>query len=64
MLSSCAIPQAHCVFQDWNYIVGKCLELTLELSDNKWPPEMGLAALWEDNRQALLDFAVTAALGG
>ncbi|GAB4822565.1 hypothetical protein N2152v2_009611 [Parachlorella kessleri] len=50
--------------QDWNYIVGKCLELTLELSDNKWPPEMGLAALWEDNRQALLDFAVTAALGG
>nr|XP_048330945.1 carboxypeptidase SOL1-like isoform X2 [Ziziphus jujuba var. spinosa] len=24
--------------QDWNYIHGGCFELTLEISDNKWPP--------------------------
>ncbi|KAL6211323.1 hypothetical protein ACLB2K_016550 [Fragaria x ananassa] len=24
--------------QDWKYIYGGCLELTLEISDNKWPP--------------------------
>jgi len=23
--------------QDWNYIHAGCLELTLEVSDNKWP---------------------------
>lgn len=23
--------------QDWNYIHGGCFELTLEISDNKWP---------------------------
>lgn len=24
--------------QDWNYIYGGCFELTLEISDDKWPP--------------------------
>lgn len=24
--------------QDWNYIQGGCFELTLEITDNKWPP--------------------------
>lgn len=23
--------------QDWNYIYAGCFELTLEISDNKWP---------------------------
>lgn len=23
--------------QDWNYIHGGCFELTMEISDNKWP---------------------------
>jgi len=23
--------------QDWNYIHGGCFELTLEISDTKWP---------------------------
>lgn len=23
--------------QDWNYIYGGCFELTLEISDTKWP---------------------------
>lgn len=50
--------------QDWSYVAGSCFEITLELSDNKWPPEQGLAALWEDNRQALVDYALWAALGG
>lgn len=24
--------------QDWNYLYANCLELTLEINDNKWPP--------------------------
>ena len=24
--------------QDWNYIHAGCFELTLEISDDKWPP--------------------------
>ncbi|KAI7836828.1 hypothetical protein COHA_009329 [Chlorella ohadii] len=50
--------------QDWNYIVGRCFELTLELSQSKWPEEAGLAALWEDNKDSLLAFPLVAAYGG
>lgn len=50
--------------QDWNYIVARCMELTLELSPNKWPAEAQLPELWQDNRKALLDFAWAAAYGG
>jgi hypothetical protein len=24
--------------QDWNYLHGNCMELTLEMNDQKWPP--------------------------
>lgn len=24
--------------QDWNYLHGDCLELTLEMNEDKWPP--------------------------
>lgn len=33
-------------------------------SQNKWPDEAGLAALWEDNKDALLAFPLAAAYGG
>lgn len=33
-------------------------------SESKWPAEAGLAALWEDNKEALLAFPLAAAFGG
>ncbi|KAK9814699.1 hypothetical protein WJX72_010093 [[Myrmecia] bisecta] len=50
--------------QDWNYLAGGCLELTLELSEDKWPAEERLPQLWQDNLPALLAFPIAAALGG
>lgn len=50
--------------QDWNYLAAGCMELTLELSQNKWPPAEELSALWEDNRLSLLNLPLTAAFGG
>eukprot|EP00878_Enallax_costatus_P002023 GHUV01002187.1.p1 GENE.GHUV01002187.1~~GHUV01002187.1.p1 ORF type:complete len:558 (+),score=92.71 GHUV01002187.1:1290-2963(+) len=50
--------------QDWNYIAGKCLAITLELSDNKWRPESDLPTLWDENKDALVEFPLAAALGG
>jgi hypothetical protein len=48
--------------QDWNYVVAGDFEVTLELSKQKTPPD--LKHLWQNNRQALLDYVLTAALGG
>jgi carboxypeptidase D len=50
--------------QDWSYIVDRCMELTLELSESKYPAEESLAGLFEDNREAMLLWAVQAPLGG
>ncbi|KAH7835850.1 hypothetical protein Vadar_030488 [Vaccinium darrowii] len=43
--------------QDWNYIHGSCFELTLEISDNKWPPANELPTLWEFNKMSMLNLA-------
>ncbi|XP_048604388.1 carboxypeptidase SOL1 isoform X2 [Brassica napus] len=40
--------------QDWNYIHGGCFELTLEISDNKWPRASELPTIWEYNRKSML----------
>ena len=50
--------------QDWNYLVGGCMELTLEVSEGKWPPDASLPKLWADNHAALVALPLTAALGG
>mmetsp|Transcript_4573 Transcript_4573/g.8325 ORF Transcript_4573/g.8325 Transcript_4573/m.8325 type:complete len:544 (-) Transcript_4573:1669-3300(-) len=50
--------------QDWNYLQSGCLELTLELSNDKWPSTRELPRLWADNRQSLLAYANAAAYGG
>ena len=50
--------------QDWNYIAGQCMELTLELSQHKWPQAGLLPQLFEDNLPALLAFPVAGAYGG
>jgi carboxypeptidase D len=43
--------------QDWNYVWLGDMELTMELSDNKYPPASELAGFWADNRPALLAYA-------
>ncbi|KAL9253858.1 Carboxypeptidase SOL1-like protein, partial [Drosera capensis] len=45
--------------QDWNYIHSGCFELTLELSDNKWPNATELSMLWEYNRMSMLNLVST-----
>lgn len=42
--------------QDWNYIYGGVLELTLELSCTKYPKESELPQFWDENREALLQY--------
>ncbi|CAA7052352.1 unnamed protein product [Microthlaspi erraticum] len=45
--------------QDWNYIHGGCFELTLEISDNKWPPASELPTIWEYNRMSMLNLVAS-----
>eukprot|EP00959_Pyramimonas_sp_CCMP1952_P224245 4688936-Pyramimonas_sp.AAC.1 len=33
--------------QDWNYLVGKCLDLTVEMNDLKWPRPGELKRLFQ-----------------
>lgn len=44
--------------------MGNCMELTLELSELKHPHVSELPSLWEDNKEAFLDFAIAAAFRG
>ncbi|XP_074280319.1 carboxypeptidase SOL1 isoform X2 [Silene latifolia] len=50
--------------QDWNYIHAGCLELTLEISDNKWPNASELPTIWEYNRMSMLNLVATVAKNG
>ena len=43
---------------------GQCMELTVELSQNKWPPEEQLPALFKANLPAMLAFPLAAAFSG
>ncbi|KAK9270197.1 hypothetical protein L1049_025773 [Liquidambar formosana] len=45
--------------QDWNYIHGGCFELTLEISDNKWPNANELPTLWEFNKMSMLNLVAS-----
>ncbi len=40
--------------QDWNYHWRQTLELTVELSNQKWPDASDLGKLWKDNEESLL----------
>lgn len=42
--------------QDFNYLASNCFELTFELGCRKFPPAKELAAIWNDNKQALINF--------
>lgn len=40
--------------QDYNYVKGDCMEITLELSCCKYPHRGELPRFWSDNRKSLL----------
>ena len=42
--------------QDYNYIAGGCMEITLEIGCCKYPAEADLQSYWLDNRAALMTF--------
>lgn len=45
--------------QDWNYIHGGCLEVTLEISEDKWPEANELPVLFEYNRMSMLNLVAS-----
>ena len=49
--------------QDYNYIYGGCMELTIELSCCKFPVQDRLSQLWEYNKNALISFVQLAHIG-
>ncbi|XP_022111952.1 carboxypeptidase D-like [Acanthaster planci] len=42
--------------QDFNYIFGGCMEITVEMSCCKYPAASELRAYWEENRSPMLEF--------
>ncbi len=42
--------------QDWNYGETDCMDITMEISANKWPPAYQLPAFWEENKEAMLAY--------
>ncbi|OWF40275.1 carboxypeptidase M-like [Mizuhopecten yessoensis] len=46
--------------QDYNYIKGGCLEVTIEQDCCKYPPHAQLSSFWEDNKDALINYLMLA----
>ncbi len=42
--------------QDWNYVWMGCKEVTMEVSHTKSGPESALDSLWNENRQAMINY--------
>ncbi|PIP11574.1 MAG: hypothetical protein COX49_10405, partial [bacterium (Candidatus Stahlbacteria) CG23_combo_of_CG06-09_8_20_14_all_40_9] len=40
--------------QDWAYDSTLCIDLTIELDSDKWPPANRLPELWDENRDAMI----------
>ncbi|MDO9575743.1 MAG: M14 family zinc carboxypeptidase, partial [bacterium] len=40
--------------QDWAYDSTSCIDLTIELDDDKWPDTTRLPQLWEENKDAMI----------
>mmetsp|Transcript_26432 Transcript_26432/g.57658 ORF Transcript_26432/g.57658 Transcript_26432/m.57658 type:complete len:493 (+) Transcript_26432:213-1691(+) len=50
--------------QDWSYLVTGCMELTIEVNDDKWPSVPRLGQVWKENLPALLKYPQLVAWGG
>jgi len=48
--------QIHGGMQDWNYFAYDCKEITMEVSNVKWPPPNSLPQFWLENRESLLAY--------
>jgi carboxypeptidase D len=42
--------------QDWNYLWNGVFEITIELSEDKYPPASSLASFWNENREAMISY--------
>lgn len=42
--------------QDWNYLQGEAMELTIEISERKTPPASELPKIYEQNKQSILEY--------
>lgn len=50
--------------QDWDYTAAGCMDVTLELSDEKFPAVSTLSSQWSDNLNSLLSLPLVSVLGG
>ncbi len=49
--------------QDWSYDQTDCIDVTIEVSNTKWPAASTLAGYWDDNRESLLHYIAAARYG-
>lgn len=49
--------------QDWSYDQTDCIDVTCEVSNQKWPPNHALPGFWDDNRDAMVAYARSARAG-
>ena len=49
--------------QDWNYRYVSCMDVTIELSNIKWPSSSALPGFWSDNQNGMLVYAEAVRIG-
>ncbi len=49
--------------QDWSYDQTGCIDVTMELSNTKWPAAATLTGFWDDNRESLMHFIAASHYG-
>ncbi len=49
--------------QDWNYRYHNCLDITLEISNTKWPNYSYIPGFWADNRESMFWYLMSAHRG-
>ena len=42
--------------QDWVYSYNDCMDITIEVSNNKWPPSSQLDTFWSENQESMLAY--------
>ncbi len=42
--------------QDWNYGETDCMDITMEIGNNKWPPASQLPTYWAQNQESMLSY--------